>query len=98
MPKIQLKNLTAQPYELDEYHQFVCARRNECKCKIERVVGPNGKMVSKRHFRSFRITAYGISEVVDAEVLFVPYVARLVKTGALKRIDLPETQLPVKES
>jgi len=97
MPKILLQNTTAQPYELDEYHQFVCSRRDECKCTIERVVGPNGKLVSKRHPKSWRLTAHGTIGPLDPEVLFVPYIARLVKTGILKRIDVAD-EAPVKEN
>jgi len=96
VPKIQLQNVTSQPFEFTEYHDVVCRRRDACKCAIKHAVGPNGKNVSKHLPRSFRVAAGSISEPVDREVLYVQHVADLVKVGKLVIVDLEAP--PVKES
>ena len=91
MDKIKLENRTRQPWELTEYHQYVCARRGECTCRVVHHPGVGGKMVPEYQPRSVRIGPLETVEV-DAAILASPHAADLVKAGKLRRIELEKKE------
>lgn len=87
---ITLKNARRELFEATEYHELVCRRRNECKCRAEMVTGPDAKQVSKLHPRDIRIEGGKTSEPLDPAVLLVPQVKEAISLGWLQRADLKE--------
>jgi len=97
--KVILENRTREPFQATEYHDIVCRHRGECKCTCRPGRSANGKPVTDKLPRSFRIDAFGKSEPLDLDVLRLPQVQDALNPnrGWLRRIDVAESQPSLEE-